>query len=216
MPQATLLLVPPEGTPLRDVGNQADATLHVVGASVYRDPPTLLISCRGSDAGDAARDLRDHEATTDGAVVHDVADEAQVHCRAPSPSLLAVAEADVAFEPPLVVRGTRAELTVRTTDDALSALHRTLEASPVEFEVRSVHASVESPRLLSDRQERVLRAAVEAGYYAVPRETTVEAVAADLDLATSTVSETLARAERRLATRYLRLLGEGGDEAGDQ
>jgi hypothetical protein len=213
MPQATLSLSPPDGTPLCDVGSRTDATLHVVGASLGPARPALLVSCRGSGASDAAQRLCDHEATETAATLRESADEALVHCRAPSPSLAAVADAGVAFQPPLVVEGTRAELTVRTTDDGLSALHRTLEASAVAFEVRSVHASVESPGLLSDRQERVLRAAVEAGYYDVPRETTVEAVADDLDLAVSTVSETLGRAERRVARRYLRTHGERGDDA---
>lgn len=215
MPQATLSLSPPDGTPLRDVGSRSDATLHVVGASLGSEPPALLVSCRGTGASDAAERLSEHEATETAATLRESADEALVHCRAPSPSLAAVADAGVAFQPPLVVRGTRAELTVRTSDDGLSALRRTLESSAVAFDVRSVHASVESPRLLSDRQERVLRAAVEAGYYDVPQETTVEAVADDLDLATSTVSETLARAERQLARRYLRTHGEAGAGAAD-
>ncbi|WP_430506087.1 helix-turn-helix domain-containing protein [Haloparvum sp. PAK95] len=217
MPQATLSLSPPDGTPLRDVGSRTDATLHVVGASLGSAPPALLVSCRGSGASDAAERLCEHEATQAAATLRESADEALVHCRGPSPSLAAVADAGVAFQPPLVVRGARAELKVRTTDDGLSALRRTLEASAVAFEVRSVHANLESPRLLSDRQERVLRTAVEAGYYAVPQDTTVEAVADDLDLAVSTVSETLARAERQLAGRYLRTRGErsAGDDDPD-
>lgn len=208
MPQATLSVSLLRETPLCEVGSRSGATLHVVGASLASSPPALLVSCRGSDAADAANRLRDHEATSEAELVRESVAEAAVHCRAPSPSLVAVAEAGVAFQPPLVVDGAEAELTVRTTDEALSALRRTLEASAVDFDVRSVHASVESSRPLTERQERVLRAAVEAGYYAVPRETTVEAVAEDIDLATSTVSETLARAERRLASQYLRRHGE--------
>lgn len=212
MPQATLSLSPPRESPLRAVAEADDATLRVVGASLEPEPPALLVSCRGSESSAAAARLSDHEATTDATRLRSAGEDAEVHCRAPSPSLTAVADAGVAFEPPLVVMGSRARLTVRTTDVALSALRRTLESSPVAFEVRSVHASVDAPQPLTERQERVLRAAVDRGYYAVPRETTVEAVADELDLAVSTVSETLARAEQRLARRYLRMHAERGDD----
>ena len=48
---------------------------------------------------------------------------------------------------------------------------------------------------LTDRQREVVAAAVEAGYYEVPREATLEDVAARVDLAPSTVSDHLRKAE---------------------
>jgi hypothetical protein len=56
---------------------------------------------------------------------------------------------------------------------------------------------------LTDRQREALATARERGYYAVPRETGIEAVAADLDCAVSTASALLRRAERTLVTEAL-------------
>ncbi len=49
---------------------------------------------------------------------------------------------------------------------------------------------------LTDRQREVLRTAVEMGYYDVPREASVNDVAARLECAASTVSDHLRKAER--------------------
>ena len=56
---------------------------------------------------------------------------------------------------------------------------------------------------LTDRQREVIRTAYESGYYEVPRETTTEAVAAELDIDPSTVAEHLQRAERNLLSHHL-------------
>ena len=56
---------------------------------------------------------------------------------------------------------------------------------------------------LTDRQFEAIRTATEIGYYAVPRQASLSAVAAELDVASSTVSELLRRAESRLMARLV-------------
>lgn len=51
---------------------------------------------------------------------------------------------------------------------------------------------------LTDRQHEALRAAYEMGYFEIPREASLEEVAAELGIATSSVSERLPRAQTRL------------------
>jgi hypothetical protein len=61
---------------------------------------------------------------------------------------------------------------------------------------------VPSPEaLLTDRQRAAVAAAVEAGYYEVPRDASLEEVADRLGCASSTVSEHLRRAEARVMRR---------------
>jgi predicted DNA binding protein len=52
--------------------------------------------------------------------------------------------------------------------------------------------------LLTDRQLEVLEAAIEKGYYEIPRQATNEDIAADLDCSTSTVGEHLRKIESRI------------------
>lgn len=56
---------------------------------------------------------------------------------------------------------------------------------------------------LTDRQLEVLRTAYDMGFYEVPRETSVDEIAAEIGLDGATVSEHLQRAERNLLTQQL-------------
>jgi predicted DNA binding protein len=56
---------------------------------------------------------------------------------------------------------------------------------------------------LTERQQTVLRAAVDAGYYEAPREATVEDVAARVDCAPGTAAEHLRKVEARVFQRLV-------------
>lgn len=83
-----------------------------------------------------------------------------------------------------------------------------LEASDRRFELRSVVEAVERRDFLTARQQEVLEAAFRAGYFEVPRDSTLAAVADDLGVDTSTASETLRRAQARLVEYHLSALRE--------
>ena len=51
---------------------------------------------------------------------------------------------------------------------------------------------------LSDRQHEALRTAYEMGYFEIPRDASLEAVAAELDISASAASERLRRAQTQL------------------
>ncbi|SEP87330.1 helix-turn-helix domain-containing protein [Natrinema salaciae] len=101
----------------------------------------------------------------------------------------------------------RMTLTVVGDKDDLRAL---LEEFPAEFEltVEEVgdydrrHATIAAG--LTERQLEAIEAAVELGYYAVPREASLEAVAEALGCAESTASNHLREAESRVMERLVR------------
>jgi len=57
---------------------------------------------------------------------------------------------------------------------------------------------------LTDTQLETLKAAVESGYYGIPRETTLEELAADLDVSHQALSERLRRGHRALIESVIR------------
>ncbi|MDB2270247.1 helix-turn-helix domain-containing protein [Halorubrum ezzemoulense] len=106
--------------------------------------------------------------------------------------------------PPVELRSDR---TVRQTlvgrSDALSAV---VEALPAAVDVEVLRTGTYDRSLgvrPSERQREALAAAWAAGYYEVPREGGIEAVAEALDCATSTASDLLRRAERRVVAAAL-------------
>lgn len=163
---------------------------------------TLLVE--GDDRSSAVAALSAVEAVREVTTIEDGAGTTLLAFETTAPFLQGpMRDADVPFEPPLVVTDGVAALTVTTDDDHLSALGDALREAGYAFDLEAVHTSVGAAGPLTDRQETVLRAAVEAGYYESPRGTDLATLAADLDVSKSSLSVTLRRAERALATRYL-------------
>ena len=92
----------------------------------------------------------------------------------------------------------RVDWTVITgSDGSLRELVRRLEAEGCQVELRrSARPDVERP--LTDRQEEVLRMALEAGYYDQPKRVTIKGLARMAGIAPSTFQEILQRAERKV------------------
>lgn len=208
MPEATLTASLDPDHPIVVAGRETDGTVRVVGATPRRDPAgsppdgapvDALIRTTGEGADAAAETLLASDATARAGRLDAPGDRALVHCRLPLAPVSALAAAGVALEPPLSLSGRALRVSVRTTDDRLSALRESLAESAVDVEVESVSSSIDRPELLSERQERVLSTALEEGYYEVPRDASVGDVADAERLAKSTVAETLRRAERALA-----------------
>jgi predicted DNA binding protein len=119
------------------------------------------------------------------------------------------AELNLVVVPPLVYDASAdATVTVVGPGEALTGLVEGLE------EVAEVDVTVETvgeydrryPRLtggLTDRQFEAIQVATELGYYTVPREVTLTAVADDLGVAPGTASDLLRRAEANLMVRLV-------------
>ncbi|WP_336035760.1 helix-turn-helix domain-containing protein [Halobacterium yunchengense] len=114
-----------------------------------------------------------------------------------APLLDLVAAADAAFLPPLTFRADRTARFEAVGDSAaLAAFHEDLSAV-LDARVASVRdfEHGDAPAALTGRQREALAAALDCGYYDVPRTGSVADVAAALDCATSTAGELLRKAE---------------------
>ncbi|MFB6184978.1 MAG: helix-turn-helix domain-containing protein [Haloarculaceae archaeon] len=74
----------------------------------------------------------------------------------------------------------------------------------VEFALQAVYRGPDDDRdLLTDEQHETLTLALASGFFEVPKETTMDELAAELDVSAQAVSERLRRAEKKLARRYV-------------
>ncbi len=118
--------------------------------------------------------------------------------------LNALAQETVVVVPPIEVRSDRTiRLTLVGHPTALSAVMDDVPDG-VRFDVRWVSddVAVNEPTV-SDRQATALRTAWDLGYYQVPREAGIEAVADELDCVVSTASALLRRGEANAVERVL-------------
>lgn len=128
---------------------------------------------------------------------------ALVQIEADGPVLLRVLDkAGVPIETPFEINDGEVTWQLTTTRNRLSALATELEDSEIGYLVEHIWDSAQFDRTLTDRQQELVETALESGYYNSPRECTQEGLAAELDMAKSTCSETLHRAEERIIKRF--------------
>lgn len=76
-----------------------------------------------------------------------------------------------------------------------------LHTNQVQYKISDI-TRLAPKRSLTSRQERVLKSALELGYYDYPKRVTTEELSRSLDIAPSTVAEILRRAEKRIISGY--------------
>lgn len=99
---------------------------------------------------------------------------------------------------PLVVENGVIEFGITATREQFESLGATLDATDRSYELLSVVHTTSRDDVLTARQRECLRVARRAGYFEVPRESTLAEVAAELGVDTSTASETLRRGSARV------------------
>lgn len=216
MPRARLAIVVPESVWIGAVSRaHPEATFRVLAAMPEADRGVGLVELRAPDIGAVAASIDDAETVTEVAVLHRQDDRATLQFETSDPLLLfPVQSAGVPLELPFDIRDGEATWELTASHDRLSQLGEQLEAFDIEFTVEAIERYVDPDRLLTDRQRRLLVAAVEAGYYDTPRGCSLTELAATLDVAKSSVSETLHRAEGAVVKHYVADLVEDGDPTG--
>jgi len=116
--------------------------------------------------------------------------------------LLPARDSGVPLEMPFEIQDGNAVWEVTAPNDRLSELGSQLESFGISFTVEHVCQHLSEGQLLTGRQRRIVRTAIEEGYYDTPRDCSLTALAEKLDIAKSTASETLHRAEERIIKRY--------------
>lgn len=209
MPQAELRVTLPEGTWVGDVSREYDGAVFEVLATVpAADRGVGLVEIRAADPRAVVESARSHEAilAVDEQAVTDR--RALVRSETSRPLLLlSSGSAGVPIELPILIADGEATLSVTAPRDRLGDLSEQLEAFGMSYELKYIQATDDPTGLLTDRQHTFLRRAAALGYYTVPRDCTLTELAAELDVAKSTASEVLARAESKVVDRYLENAG---------
>lgn len=205
MPRATLDVTPPEGVWVADVSRaHPDARFRVLAALPGERSGVGLVEITADDLEAVLMAVEAHA----GVLALDVLDAldrtALVRFETHQPVILDVLQdAGLPLQPPVDIVDGVASLEVTGPRERLSQLVDELEDLGVPFEIRRVTSELDRGGLLTPRQGELLRAAVEAGYYDTPREITLTDLAERLDVAQSTLSEALHRAEGTVLRRYV-------------
>lgn len=199
MPHAKLTIDIPDRTWIGDLSTTHPEVVFQVVTSIPGDGTGIgLVRLIATDPLPIITDIQTRDDVDDLELLWKHDDEALLQIQTANPlPLLPVWRAGVPLEMPFDIQDGEATWEVTTSTSRLSSLRDHLDDLGIGFaieHVREIDAS-QADRLLTDRQQEVLLAAVEAGYYRAPRESTLGDVAETLDVANATCSDVLHRAE---------------------
>jgi predicted DNA binding protein len=204
MPHAKLTLTIPEGIWIgRLTREYPEATVQVLAAMLDGEEGVGLVEVTAPDLEVVlgAMDADDEVAVVD--VLQRSENSALVRFETTTPlPLVAARDSGVPLETPFEIRDGELTWEVTAPHEQLSELGDTLDLLGITYNVGYVQEHVPDDQLLTDRQHRMIEAAVESGYYDTPRECSLTELADELDIAKSTASETLHRAEEKIIKRY--------------
>jgi len=200
MPHAELTLTIPESVWISEVSRSHPNTrFRVLAATANMATGVARIEILGNNPEAVCNEFRKYDSVTELTVFEADAKMCRVQVETTVPLLLtSLQDAGVPLEMPFEVRDGKMTLEVTVPQQTLSDLGETLDKFGIQYTVERIQQEMDSESLLTERQQWLLDEAIERGYYDTPRRITLVDLAEELDIAKSTCSEILHRAEERV------------------
>lgn len=205
MVQARLHVTLPPRVWISQISRQYPESFFQVTAAMPADNSgTGLVTISGPNISAIAANLEIHPQLVDLTIIDMQPTRMTIHFTTKTPLLVTIArEAGVLIEFPVEIANGEATLSVVGSRSHLSEFATQFDRRGFEYTVDHVGNKPYKDTILSERQREVLETAVEKGYYDTPRQCTLTELAASIDVAKSTCSETLHRAEESIIKHYL-------------
>lgn len=205
MPQARLHVTLPDQVWVGDISARyPDVRFRVLAALPSEDETGVgLLELDGPDLPTVVGEIERDEGVSSLDLLDSTPNSALLQFTTSQPLLLlSMRDAGIPLELPIVIQGGTATVDVTAPHEQLSALKTQFEMLGVDFDVAYLYETTSTERLLTERQEEIVAAAIEEGYYDTPRTSTLTELADELGIAKSTLSETLHRAEGRIVKQF--------------
>jgi predicted DNA binding protein len=211
MPYAQLTITVPESVWISEVSRaHPDTRFRVLAATANTATGVARIEILGNDPEAVCDEFREYDSVTDLTVFETEPGMNRIQVETTMPLLLtSLQDSGIPLEMPFEVQDGEMSLEATIPQQTLSKLGETLDRFGIQYTVERIQQEIESDSLLTERQRWLLDEAIERGYYDTPRRTTLVDLADELDIAKSTCSEILHRAEERVLKEY-----HGRDRAG--
>jgi hypothetical protein len=204
MPHAELTVTLPPAVWIGELSREfPDATFRVLSAVPRGEEGFGLVEIRTADPGAVLAAMRGKGALTAMETIRRDDDGAVVQFETTEPLLLAPVQASgVPLSLPVDIEDGRARLELTASRDRIAALGERLDEFGLAYSLDRLYESVEAASPLTPTQRDLLLAALERGYYDTPRDITLSALADEVGMANSTVSEILHRAEEAVVKAF--------------
>jgi len=215
MPLAKLRLTIPESVWIGDLTRQyPDTEFRILAALSDEQAGVALAEITSPDPDLLLESMDEYEAVESVELLKRTERDVLVQFETTMPLLLLPArDSGVPLEMPFEVQDGTAVWEVTAPSERLSELGSQLETFGISFTVEYVQQRLSDQQLLTDRQRRIVLTAIDAGYYDTPRDCSLTELADRLDIAKSTASETLHRAEGKIIKRFAEELSQPASAA---
>ena len=205
MPYANLTITVPEGVWISKLSRTyPDARFRVLAATANNAKGFARVEVIGTNAEDICEEIESYETVTGLTVFEDEPGRCRVQLETTVPVLLnAIQEAGIPLDMPVEIVNRELELETTVAQEKLSSLGETLDRFGISYTVNCIRQESDSQSLLTERQQWLLREAIEHGYYDTPRRITLVELAEEVDVAKSTCSGILHRAEGQVLKQFL-------------
>ena len=205
MPHATLRVTFPEGVWIGSISRAfPDTQFRVLAAIPSEAVGVALVELRGPNPTAVADSMTAIDAVVDLEILESQPRYCLVQFETNLPLLLdAARKSGVPVSLPFTIQEGSARWEVTASRDRLSELGSSLDGLGLSFSIESIYQDVDSENLLTRQQWELISTALELGYYDTPRGCTQYELAEALDMARSTCSETLHRAEGRIISQFV-------------
>jgi hypothetical protein len=205
MPRAELTLTIPEDIWIGSLSRSYPAAeFRILAAVPGGDTGVGLAEITAEDLVGVLGEMDDSESVTSLEILQQWEDTALVQFETDDPLLLfPIQGSGIPLEIPFRLTDGEARWEITAPQERLSALGQQLEEFGIPFHVERVSQHVETDQLLTQRQLDLVEAAVEQGYYDTPRDCSLTDLTEEVDIAKSTCSETLHRAEEKIIKEFV-------------
>ena len=217
MPLAKLRLTIPDGVWVGDLTREYPQTvIRILAALSDEEAGVGLAEVTGSDVPRVVTQMTEYEDVEHVEVIQHSESKAIVQFETTMPLLLLPArDSGVPLEMPFEICDGEVCWEVTAPNDRLSELGTQLETFGIAFTVDRIQQRITDEQLLTERQRRLVEAAVDEGYYDTPRGASLTELAEEVGIAKSTASETLHRAEEAIVKDFVENLQTMDAAAGD-
>lgn len=205
MPRAKLTLTLPEGMWIGDLSRtHPGARFRILAAIPGDDDGVGLLEVSAPDLVAVLGDMEAMPEVTEIELFKRTEEALLLQFETTEPLLLEPMQGSgVPIEMPFDIVDGEVGWEITAPRERLSALTDQLDAFGIAFSVDYIREGFAAEQFLTDQQHSLVKAAVESGYYDTPRTCSLTDLADDLDMAKSTCSETLHRAEGKIIKRHI-------------
>lgn len=205
MPYTKLTITVPESVWIGEVSRTyPDTEFRVLAATTCSPSGVVQLEVHSTECETICEEIRGYNSVTELTVFEAGSKCCRVQVETTVPLLLmAIEGSGVPLETPFEIRDGGMELEAMLPQHRLSALSDQFERFDIDFTVDEIRQNDEADSLLTDRQHWLVGEAIERGYYDTPRGCTLTGLAESVDLAKSTCSEVLHRAEGQVLKQHI-------------